>query len=301
MANSDYLMHYGVPGMHWGIRRYQPYSQTGPRKSGEPGIYVGEAKKISKRDLKELHKHLRVERETEDEVKEREDNKKKAGVIVGKTHDTIKKGSELERLANDEPVDEKRKYMSITNRDRRSYSEMFDMLPIDFDRPIYTDNYKANRNLKVATEKMVDEYLKNKLKDIPLKDLVEEEQIGKSAMKRYGDIKISEFYGNQHDTLQYVNYKKNGYEVLDTGNRHYANSKYVGKRSYDLFRSMVAGQNAVRHYFEHDEKLNSETMEHFKKLGMDAMVDIMDSGGFDYPLIILNPKDSVKRTSHYEW
>ena len=23
---SDELMHYGVKGMHWGIRRYQPYS-----------------------------------------------------------------------------------------------------------------------------------------------------------------------------------------------------------------------------------------------------------------------------------
>lgn len=38
------LCHYGVIGMHWGIRRYQPYS-TVPRKSGGGGKEIGAAKK----------------------------------------------------------------------------------------------------------------------------------------------------------------------------------------------------------------------------------------------------------------
>ena len=44
----DYhLAHHGVKGMHWGIRRFQPYSVTGPRKGGATGKLVGLAKKVA--------------------------------------------------------------------------------------------------------------------------------------------------------------------------------------------------------------------------------------------------------------
>ena len=36
-------MHYGVKGMHWGIRRYQPYTSSNKRKGGKGGKFVGNA------------------------------------------------------------------------------------------------------------------------------------------------------------------------------------------------------------------------------------------------------------------
>lgn len=44
MYEPNYLAHYGILGMKWGIRRFQPYSVRG-RKSGKGGKEIGEAKK----------------------------------------------------------------------------------------------------------------------------------------------------------------------------------------------------------------------------------------------------------------
>lgn len=45
---EDYLAHWGILGMHWGIRRFQPYSVRG-RKSGKGGVEIGDAKRNSPR------------------------------------------------------------------------------------------------------------------------------------------------------------------------------------------------------------------------------------------------------------
>lgn len=58
--NEDELMHYGVMGMKWGIRRYQPYSQGYDSEAG--GRFVGDKKaykKEFKKDKKEVDSVVR--------------------------------------------------------------------------------------------------------------------------------------------------------------------------------------------------------------------------------------------------
>ena len=53
-TKDNFLAHYGVMGMHWGIRRYQPYGEGGydPKHKGK---YTGKEKKAAYKYLKDRY------------------------------------------------------------------------------------------------------------------------------------------------------------------------------------------------------------------------------------------------------
>ncbi len=116
----DYLAHYGILGMHWGIRRFQPYSVK-PRGSGKGGKEIGEAKKTSNNDV--IYK-----RSGEDERINK--NLDEMDALI-KTYTPSRSSDELQRIvkqANSDPTYEK--WAALQNKISNEAYDWYNSNPI---------------------------------------------------------------------------------------------------------------------------------------------------------------------------
>lgn len=94
MDAEECLKHYGVLGMHWGVRRFQPYSLI-PRKSGEGGKEVGAAKKKSKISAKSV-----VSKATPKKKSRNQKSEEAKAEYVEKAKTARQRHEELDRIVN---------------------------------------------------------------------------------------------------------------------------------------------------------------------------------------------------------
>lgn len=244
-----YLAHHGILGMKWGVRRYQNPDGT-----------------LTKRGRERLQKY-KERRGTVDNSKwrwsdeEREDLEK-SGIVVGDKKDIIKKGSTINRIANSgEPIDEKRKYVSLTERDKSQYESMWDAIGVHFDEPISTYQYKALKDISVARYDTVYNHLMQNYATTRLKNI-------KNVLDEFGEIK-NEYTG------------KNSFEFdLMEQNRKELN--------HDLHRIFEKKLESIQ------KEMKEQGYDAMVDL-MDAR------GFAEYPVVLINPKESIKLSKEEHW
>lgn len=219
MSHAE-LYHHGIRGQKWGVRRFQ----------NRDGSLTPEGRKRYSETIDIKRDRMQM--------------------------DTIKEGTTINRVANvGETLDSKRKYVSITPRDKKTYeSDMMEgMLGGDINKSFGAYEYKANKDLKVASGKDVTEY----------------------AINKYGD-KITKQLYRALESLGYMD----TYMFFDRDTE-------AGKE-IDEVQSQLS--SAVRNIME--KNINDVANTYIKK-GYDAMVDIEDWGYADFPLVVLNPENSL--------
>lgn len=242
---DDYLIHWGIKGQKWGVRRYQNKDGT-----------------LTPEGIKHI-KETTIKTPTFSSYDEEMSaiSKRNAGIKEGKNYDVISKGSKFGRIANSgEKIDSRRKYAYLTKEDSQNYSEMYDMIGLDMTKPISTYEYSASKNLKV---KHADEIIKD-------------------AVKKYGDASIKQLYDN---------------DLLDISTDFHKNGKLNDDELFIKEQSEKGRKWLHDVMKDHGQDLFSD----YKKEGFDAVIDPEDISAAEYPIILLDPKSSIKLEKEKKW
>lgn len=271
---QNVIYHHGIKGQKWGVRRYQ----------NKDGTLTSAGKKR----LRELYSNRNMLPSDKKMVAQREKTIEKSGVkcIDDKT-DIIAKGTVLNRVSgtNNESLNG-RKYASVTNNDGLIYRNLLKRgFSFGSGKQENVFNYRLEAvhdltvaNGKAVTEKFLADYGNRKLRNL---------------YKEYTALNLKDNYyktlglTEQGDAEFNAKLKR---QLKSDADERWA-GEYADKVKKDFF-----SETHKRLYS--NTKINSDICKYYADKGYDAIVDIEDYfGGFDYPIILLNPEKSVIKKS----
>lgn len=195
---------------------------------------------------------------------ERSESLKRAGISnSAKGTDIIKKGSRINRYANsDEKIDEYRKYASLTDNDREAYRDAVinGGLFNDYDKPVSLFMYSAKKDLRIASG----------------------EKVAADIIDAWGDSKIKEMYEHVRkygDVVNNVDYRTVSKKQLDAMNYTYESEQRIRPFFYAAITTHM-----------------KDLTDKYSKENYDGFVDVENwfGGMADYPVVLINPRNSMK-------
>jgi hypothetical protein len=293
------LYHFGIKGMHWGIRRFQNKDGT---------LTEAGKKRVKRQGTDEFTGIVAASKDDLQEEIGRSDN------IISKGTSVYRSGGSGEKLTN------RRTYVSVLDNDRAEYRSAANEGKLGYDNPLDITpteyEFKAKKDLRVVSPQQQYDYIYEKFGDLTVHDLFTKtpvkaakaftpnteagRKVFQDFLKRYGDTKMSTLKGDmdflyENDRDFRIMY---GYSYSSNSSKErkkigaYADAMSTIEKRFlasTLFMPSKANNDALlsdKHY---------EMQEHFKKQGYQALVDLEDWGYTYYPLIVMDPKDNLKK------
>ena len=223
--------------------------------------------KKNKAKYKQLYSEALKNRNVNELISKNKKKLENAGVLIDTNGDMyIKAKSKMTRYAGQEPIDNKRKYVSLLKDDAEEYKKEIDNIGITPGSKAYRYTYINDFDMSVADAKTVMDYIAN--------------EYGSHRFKNFNQFLWDVSNGDMESLYPIDGYV---FDKLDTNTKeeNALNEEwnYIGKKLTHIL------------YYDH----NSDITEYFHKNGYDAIIDVNDyiQGFTDFPLILIDPAETI--------